>query len=104
MKFMKIKKGDNIIVITGKDKGKEGKVARAFPSENKVLVEGVNVSKRHQRSKRGQGKGEIVEFSRPIHVSNVMIKDSKTGKRTRIGFKLVPGKKLRIARKTGSEI
>lgn len=101
---MKIKKGDNVIVITGKDKGKEGKIARAFPSENKVLIDGVNVSKKHQRARRAGGKGEIIEFSKPIHVSNVMIKDSKTGKRTRVGFKLIPGKKLRIARKTGSEI
>ncbi len=101
---MKIKKGDNVIVIAGKDKGKEGKIARAFPSENKVLIEGVNVFKRHQRARKAGGKGEIVEFSKPIHASNVMLKDSKTGKRTRVGFKLVSGKKLRIARKTGGEI
>ena len=101
---MKIKKGDNVVVISGKDKGKEGKISKAFPAENKILIEGVNVSKRHQKTRKAGGKGEIIEFSRPIHVSNVMIKDNKTGKRTRIGFKLIPGKKLRIARKTGSEI
>lgn len=101
---MKIKKGDNVIVIAGKDKGKEGKVARSFPAENRVLIEGVNVSKRHQKTRKPGGKGEIVEFSKPIHISNVMIKDSKTGKRTRVGFKLISGKKLRISRKTGGEI
>lgn len=101
---MKIKKGDNVVVISGKDKGKEGKISKAFPAEDKVLIEGINVSKRHQKTKKAGGKGEIIEFSRPIHISNVMIKDNKTGKRTRIGFKLITGKKLRIARKTGSEI
>ncbi len=101
---MKIKKGDNVVIIAGKDKGKEGKVAKAFPSENKVLIDGANVFKRHQRSRKAGGKGEIVEFSKPIHVSNVMLKDTKTGKRARAGYKLAAGKKIRISRKTGNEI
>jgi large subunit ribosomal protein L24 len=68
---MKIKSGDNIIVITGKDKGKSGKVIKAFPKENMVLIEGVNVKKRHQRANRQDQKGSIIERSHPINVSNV---------------------------------
>ncbi|MBX4198437.1 50S ribosomal protein L24 [Candidatus Parcubacteria bacterium] len=68
---MKIKKDDTIIVITGKDKGKTGKVLRAFPRDSKVIVDGVNIKKRHERSRRQDGKGKIVETSYPIHVSNV---------------------------------
>lgn len=79
---MKIKKGDKVIVITGKDKGTTGTVGRAFPAENRVIVEGVNLRKKHQKGKRG-GTGQIVEKPAPIHVSNVMLIDSKTGKGTR---------------------
>ncbi len=68
---MNIKSGDNIIVITGKDKGKTGKVTKAFPKENMVVIEGVNVKKRHQRATRQGQKGQIVEQSHPIHISNV---------------------------------
>ncbi|MEK7135430.1 MAG: 50S ribosomal protein L24 [Patescibacteria group bacterium] len=70
---MHVKKGDNIIVLAGKDKGKSGKILRALPSENKVLVEGVNMKKVHERSKKGKGKGQIIEKSFPIHVSNVKL-------------------------------
>lgn len=74
---MQIKSGDNVIVITGKDKGKSAKVLRAFPRENKILVEGVNIKKKHQKS-RQQGKpGQIVEISHPIHVSNVKKADAE---------------------------
>lgn len=72
---MKIKKGDNVIVLAGKDKGKVGKVIRALPKEDLVLVEGVNVKKVHEKSKKGQGKGQIIEKNFPIHVSNVKIHD-----------------------------
>jgi large subunit ribosomal protein L24 len=68
---MKIKKDDNVIVLTGKDKGKTGKVVRAFPRELKVIVDGVNIKKRHERSRKQDGKGKIVEMPHPIHVSNV---------------------------------
>ena len=68
---MHVKKGDNIIVLAGKDKGKVGKILRALPKENKVLVEGVNAKKVHQRSTKGKGKGAIIEKNFPIHVSNV---------------------------------
>lgn len=70
---MHVKKGDNIIVLAGKDKGKSGKILRALPSENQVLVEGVNIKKVHERSKKGKGKGQIVDKAFPIHVSNVKL-------------------------------
>lgn len=70
---MKIKKGDNIIVITGKDKGKTGVIDRAFPKRDLVLVAGINVVKKHQKSRKSEGKGQIVEKAMPIHVSNVKL-------------------------------
>ncbi|MEI6660252.1 MAG: 50S ribosomal protein L24, partial [bacterium] len=69
---MKIKKGDNVIVIAGKDKGKTAKVIKAIPKENKLIVEGVNMRKKHQRAKTQDGKGQVIEFAVPVHVSNVM--------------------------------
>lgn len=80
---MKIKKGDKVIVITGKDSGKTGVVERAFPKENRVLVSGVNMRKTHERAKRSGAKGQMVEKSLPINASNVMLIDAKTGKGTR---------------------
>ena len=99
---MKIKKGDNIIVIAGKDKGKNGKVVKAFPKENLILVEGVNVVKKHQRPTKSGAKGQVVEKAMPINVSNVMINEG--GKRARVGKKLIGDKKVRINKKTGKEI
>jgi|SRR5271168_2905026 len=100
---MKIKKGDNIIVISGKDKGKKGKVAQAFPAENRVLVPNINVHKKHQRATKGGEKGKIIDMAFKIHVSNVMLLDNGE-KRTRVGFKMVGDKKVRIAKTTGGEI
>lgn len=99
---MKIKKDDNIIVISGKDKGKTGKVLKVFPKQDLVLVSGVNKKKRHMRATKGGQKGQIIEKDSPIHISNVMITDGS--KRTRIGFKLNGDKKVRISRKTGKEL
>jgi large subunit ribosomal protein L24 len=99
---MKIRKGDNIIVIAGKDRGKTGKVLEAFPERSSVLVEGVNLKKKHQKPQRSNQKGQIVETARPVHVSNVMVVDPSTGKRTRIGFKMEGGKKVRMAKKSKS--
>lgn len=101
---MKIKKGDNIIVIAGKDKGKKGKVIKAFPSEQRIVVEGVNIKKRHMRPKKSGQKGQIVEIAASVHVSNVQIIESKTGIQTRIGAKIVNGKKIRISKKSGVEV
>lgn len=99
---MKIKKGDNVIVLSGKDKGKEGKVLKAIPDVEKVIVEGINVSKRHQKS-RQQGKGgEIIEKTMPIHVSNVALMEK--GKPVRVGYKIEGDKKVRISRQSGQGI
>ena len=101
---MKIKKGDKIIVLTGKDKGKIGDVVRSIPKEKKVIVNGVNVVKKHTRNKfNTDKKGEIVDKTMPISVSNVAIVDSKN-KPTRVGYKIDGDKKIRIAKKTGQEI
>jgi large subunit ribosomal protein L24 len=101
---MKIKKGDTIIVIAGKDQGKKGKVLRVFRSTNKVLVEGVNLSKRRERPKKEGQKGQIVSVTMPLHASNVLFFDSKKNEGTRIGKKKVGDKWVRIAKKSGVEI
>ncbi len=99
---MKIKKGDNVIIIAGKDKGKTGKVLSVFPKENCVVVEGVNINKKHQRAKKSGSKGQVVDKTMPINASNVMINDG--GKRARVGKKLIGDKFVRINKKTGKEI
>jgi large subunit ribosomal protein L24 len=99
----KIKKGDKVVVITGRDKGKTGSVLRVFPAENRVLVQGVNMVKRHTRPRPGQ-TGGIVEKENPIHASNVSLIDPKDNKPTRIGFKVVDGRKLRVALRSGEMI
>jgi len=101
---MKIKKGDTVVIIAGKDKGKEGKVVRVFPARMQAIVEGVNVKKKHQRARRGGQKGQIVPFAAPFDISNAALKDPKTGKPTRVGFQAEGKKKVRIARKSGSII
>lgn len=99
---MKIKKGDNVIVIAGKDKGKIAKVLSVFPKNDTVLVEGVNVSKKHQKSRKSGSKGQIVDKTMPIHISNVMI--NVDGKRARVGKKMIGNEFVRINKKTGKEI
>lgn len=79
---MKIKKNDNVIVIAGKDKGKTGKIVKAFPADMMVIVEGVNMKKKHQRATKANSKGQVIEKALPIHVSNVMLLDGK--KRVRV--------------------
>lgn len=101
---MKLKKGDNIIIRAGKDKGKKGKIVRVFPKENKVVVEGLNMIKKHQRPRKSGEKGQILNIAMPIHVSNVMIVDPKTGKASRLGKKKVGDKIIRIARKSNQEV
>lgn len=104
---MKIKKGDAVIVLAGKDKGKTGAVVRAFPKKNAVLVEGVNIATRHQKSRRRGTQGQIIHKPLPIDVSNVALKDGK-GKPVRTGYKMEgegkDAKKIRINRKDGSKI
>lgn len=99
---MKIKKGDNIIVITGKDKGKSGSIEKVFPKKDLVLVMGVNVVKKHQKSRKGTGKGQMIEKAMPIHISNVAI--SASGKKSRVGFEVKGDKKVRVAKKNGKTI
>ena len=101
---MKIRKGDNIIVISGKDKGKSGKVELAFPAKNQVIIANVNMHKKHERAKKSGQKGQVVQKAYPIHVSNVMIADPNTGKATRIRMKIIGEKKIRVAIKSGKEL
>ncbi|MFS8578464.1 MAG: 50S ribosomal protein L24 [Novibacillus thermophilus] len=93
------------MVISGKDKGKKGRVLKTYPRENRVLVEGVNMVKKHVRPSQQNPQGGIVEQEAPIHASNVMLIDPKAGEPTRIGYKVLDnGKKVRIARKSGEPI
>jgi large subunit ribosomal protein L24 len=100
----KIKKGDTVVVLTGKDKGKRGEVLRLDPRDSRAVVQGVNVVKRHQRPSM-QSQGGIEEKEAPIHVSNLAVSDPKDGKPTRVGFQtLDDGRKVRVARRSGETI
>jgi large subunit ribosomal protein L24 len=100
MKF-KIKKGDKVVVITGRDKGRNGEVLRVLRAENRVIVQGVNMMKRHTKPGAGQAGG-IVEKEAPIHVSNVAHIDPKSSKPTRVGYKILgDGRKVRFAKRSG---
>lgn len=98
---MHVKKGDLVKVISGKDKGKQGTVLEAYPRQQRVLVEGVNMVKKHAKPSQANPQGGIINQEAPIHVSNVMPIDPKTGEPTRVGYKIVNGKKVRIAKKSG---
>ena len=98
---MHVKKGDKVQVISGKDKGKQGVILAALPKKNRVLVEGVNIVKKHAKPTQASPQGGIIEKEAPIHVSNVMPLDPKTGVPTRVGYQLVDGKKVRVAKKSG---
>ena len=101
---MNFKTGDKVVVISGKDKGKEGTITHVLRSENRVVVEGVNIVKKHVKG-NGQQAGSINEMEAPIHASNVMIVDPKTNKPTRIGHKIdKDGKKIRISKKSNSSL
>lgn len=100
-----VKKDDTVFVITGKDKGKKGRVLAAFPRENRVLVEGVNMVKKHSKPSQKNPQGGIITQEAPIHASNVMLVDPKSGKPTRIGYKVLDnGTKVRVAKKSGEVI
>ncbi len=100
---MQIKKDDTVMVITGKDKGKKGKVLKALPNEEKIIVEGVNLQTKHQKQTR-KLKSEIKHQEGPIHVSNVMFYDAKTKVPTKIGYKIENGQKKRVSKKSGQII
>ncbi|WP_428409449.1 50S ribosomal protein L24 [Hyphococcus sp.] len=99
----KIKKGDKVIVLSGKDRGAEGEVIDVMPKADRVVVRGVNLVKKHQRQTPSQ-EGGIMTREAPIHVSNVALKDPSTGKPTRVGFKIEDGKKVRVAKASGEVI
>ena len=99
---MNLKKGDKVIVIAGRDKGKTGEIQKVIPELNRVVVEGVNIRKKHQKPTQANPEGSIVEVYAPIDASNVMLVDPKTKKPTRIGHKEVKGKKVRYAKKSGT--
>ncbi|MFT4415731.1 50S ribosomal protein L24 [Fredinandcohnia humi] len=98
---MHVKKGDKVQVISGKDKGKQGVILESFPKKNRVVVEGVNIVKKHSKPSQANPQGGIISQEAPIHVSNVMPLDPKSGTPTRVGYKEVDGKKVRVAKKSG---
>ena len=99
----KIKKGDKVVVIAGRDKGRSGEVIEMRRDDGRVLVRGVNMVKRHQRQ-TAQQEGGIISKELPVHLSNIAIADPKDGKPTRVGFKIEGDKKIRIAKRSGAEI
>ena len=102
---MKLRKGDKVKVLAGKDKGKEGTISRVFPEKNRVIVDGVNIVKKHQKATSQARQGGIIDREMPIHASNVAIVSSSDGKPTRIGYRIdEQGNKVRICKRTGSDL
>ncbi|MCK3777826.1 50S ribosomal protein L24 [Sinorhizobium chiapasense] len=101
--MQKIRKGDKVVVLTGKDKGRTGEVVQVMPKEDRAVVRGVNMVKRHQRQTQSQEAG-IINKEAPIHLSNIAIADPKDGKPTRVGFKIDGDKKVRVAKRSGEVI
>lgn len=101
---MKIKKNDQVLIISGDDKGKKGKVLKAIPSAGKILVEGVNLVKKHVRPKKGGEKGQTVKTAKPISLSKVKLICPKCGKGVRMGYEIKDDKKYRICKKCGAQI
>ena len=101
---MKLKKGDKVIVVAGRDKGKTGSIVKVLREKNRVVIDGINVMKKQQKAKRNGEKGSIIDMAMPIHASNVMVVDSKSGKQSRIGKKKVGEKFVRVSKKSEQEI
>jgi large subunit ribosomal protein L24 len=101
--MQKIRKGDKVVVLTGKDKGRTGEVVQVMPKEDRAVVKGINLVKRHQRQTQTQEAG-IISKEAPIHLSNIAIADPKDGKPTRVGFKIDGDKKVRVAKRSGVSI
>ncbi len=99
----KIKKGDKVVVLAGKDKGRSGEVIRMMPKDDKAVVRGINMVRKHQKQSQTQ-EGGIIAKEAPIHLSNIAVADPKDGKATRIGFEVKDGKKVRIAKRSGATI
>lgn len=105
MAGIKIKKGDRVRVLTGKDRGKEGVVMRVLPRDNKVIVDGINIAKKHQKARTSTSQGGIIDKDMPIPVPNVAVLSPSDGKPTKVGYKVLEdGSKIRVCRRTGAEI
>jgi large subunit ribosomal protein L24 len=105
MSAAKIKKGDKVVILSGKDKGKHGEVTRSLPKEGKVVVGGINMMTRHKKPSQQDPQGGLERIEAPMHVSKVAIEDPKTGKPTRVGFKVLDdGRKVRVAKRSGELI
>ena len=106
----RLKAGDEVIVVGGKDRGKRGKVLRVEPKHNRLFVEGLNIVKRHQKpqqvagAQRAEQVGGVIEKEGPIHISNVMLSDPKDGKPTRLGIEIEEGKRYRVAKRSGTRV
>lgn len=101
---MHVKQGDKVAVLSGKDKGKQGVVLQVFPKKERVLVEGVNMVRIHAKPSQENPQGGILNIEAPIHISNVLPIDPKTGEPTRVGYEVRDGKKVRIAKKSGEPL
>jgi large subunit ribosomal protein L24 len=101
--MQKIRKGDKVVILTGKDKGRSGEVLQVMPKEDRAVVRGINLVRRHQRQSASQEAG-IITKEAPIHLSNIAIADPKDGKPTRVGFKIEGDKKVRVAKRSGATI
>ncbi|XOB40422.1 MAG: 50S ribosomal protein L24 [Candidatus Nealsonbacteria bacterium] len=101
---MKIKKGDTILIISGKYRGKKGKILKAFPKQGRIMIEGINLVKKHQKPKKTGEKGQIIEIPAPMDVSNVKLICPKCTKATRVAYKIINDRKYRICKKCGKEV
>lgn len=101
---MKIRKDDTVLIISGKDRGRKGKVLEVFPKDSRVVVEGINMKKKHQRPKKSGEKGQIIQFPGPLSISSVKLICPKCGKATRVGFKATGKEKVRVCKKCKQEI
>jgi large subunit ribosomal protein L24 len=104
MSSSKIKKGDRVVILSGKDKGKHGEVTKSFPKEGKVIVSGVNIATRHRKPTQASPQGGLERREAPMHVSKVAIEDPKTGRPTRVRFEVRDGNKVRVAARSGEVI
>ena len=104
MAAAKIKKGDKVVVLSGKDKGKHGEVTKAMPKDGKVIVSGVNIITRHKKPTQGSPQGGLERAEAPMHISKVALEDPKTGKPTRVRFEVRDGNKVRVAARSGETI
>ena len=101
---MRLKKGDKVVVIAGSEKGKEGTITKVLPKEEKVIIAGLNMVKKHVKPNQAEPEGKITEKEAPIHVSNVALVDPKTKKATKVGYEIKDGKKVRVAKKSSTVI